>query len=88
MGSLLQVDQQSYINPNQFHQVAQTGLLLQAVQQYALLSRAEDPVSCLDVNPKQYHRILKRRQERTKLEAKYQIMPRRVRLSSRPSVFQ
>jgi hypothetical protein len=62
-------------------QLAQMGSLLQAGQQYALLSGAEDAVY---VNQKQFHRILKRRQARMKLEAKFKIMPRKVPLSSRP----
>lgn len=57
-------------------QLAQMGSLLQAGQPYALLSGAEDAVY---VNQKQYHRILKRRQARMKLEAKFKIMPRKVR---------
>jgi hypothetical protein len=60
------------------------GSLLQAGQQYALLSGAEDAVY---VNQKQFHRILKRRQARMKLEAKFKIMPRKVLLSSRPPPF-
>ncbi|ELR19571.1 CCAATbinding transcription factor (CBF-B/NF-YA) subunit B domain containing protein [Acanthamoeba castellanii str. Neff] len=55
-------------------QLAQMGSLLQAGQQYALLSGAEDAVY---VNQKQFHRILKRRQARMKLEAKFKIMPRK-----------
>jgi hypothetical protein len=54
-------------------QLAQMGSLLQG-QQYALVSNTEDAVY---VNQKQYHRILKRRQARMKLEARFKIPPRK-----------
>jgi hypothetical protein len=54
-------------------QLAQMGSLLQG-QQYALLPSSEDAVY---VNQKQYHRILKRRQARMKLEAKFKVIPRK-----------
>jgi hypothetical protein len=55
-------------------QLAQMGSLIQG-QQYALLPSSEDAVY---VNQKQYHRILKRRQARMKLEARFKVIPRKV----------
>jgi hypothetical protein len=54
-------------------QLAQMGSLIQG-QQYALLPSSEDAVY---VNQKQYHRILKRRQARMKLEARFKVIPRK-----------
>jgi hypothetical protein len=55
-------------------QLAQMGSLLQGQQAYALLPSSEDAVY---VNQKQYHRILKRRQARMKLEARFKVIPRK-----------